>query len=583
MRDRLLVRLFLWRFLEHDLVSPNVDRHTVMSAVGGALAAFSLFVAVLMAWQYQLAAEMPPGITAVFALSDRFLFTSSSMLVMALAAAVQWDALVLDSRDAAVLGPLPLTRGVIVRAKFVATGLLAAGVLALWNLFPTLLRGAMIPSGLGLGMPDAFKLTLAHALVTSAAGLFGFLAVLGLRESLFAVLGAAGFRRVSAVVQTSLIFALTTSLLLLPRVNSVASEWHAQEPVPAKALPPAWFVGLHERLVGGVFDSLPRGRPARYLVRREREATELYRSLWPLYRQLALIAIFAWCFVALVTTTACVWNSRRLPSTMSSIPRDTALTRVGRWFAVHLLARAPVQQAGFFFALQTLSRRVAHRAGMAAAWAIGLALIVVDASGDRSSAASGTIPIAVLMAQPLLLGIVMNGFRRATRLPSELRGSSTFTLAWSGGASAFVSGVKRAGWIAVVAPALFGLAIWHTAILGPRLAALHFGVGFATSAVLMEIIFLRCREVPFVTAAPPTVDVKLRLIGFLVALVSLSSGLAWIERLSFGGATGYVSLVVFLVVLSLATAIVDRVSRSAAVTFDGEEELFPTQRLNLTQ
>jgi heme exporter protein D len=115
------------------------------------------------------------------------------------------------------------------------------------------------------------------------------------------------------------------------------------------------------------------------------------------------------------------------------------------------------------------------------------------------------------------------------------------------------------------------------------LAALHFGVGFAMSAVMMEMIFLRCREVPFVTAAPPTVDVKLRLIGFLVSLVSLSSGLAWIERLSLGGTTGYVSLVVFLVVLSLATALVDRVSRSATVTFDVDEELFSTQRLNLTQ
>ena len=53
MRDRLLVRHFLWRFLEHDLISPNADRHVVLSALGGTLVAVSLFMAVLIAMPYQ--------------------------------------------------------------------------------------------------------------------------------------------------------------------------------------------------------------------------------------------------------------------------------------------------------------------------------------------------------------------------------------------------------------------------------------------------------------------------------------------------------------------------------------------------
>ena len=31
----------------------------------------------------------------------------------------------------------------------------------------------------------------------------------------------------------------------------------------AKALPPLWFVGLHETLAGSVIDTLPRTRPPR--------------------------------------------------------------------------------------------------------------------------------------------------------------------------------------------------------------------------------------------------------------------------------------------------------------------------------
>src|SRR5262249_16205323 len=148
-------------------------------------------------------------------------------------------------------------------------------------------------------------------------------------------------------------------------------------------------------------------------------------------------------------------------------------------------------------------------------------------------------------------GIVMHGFRRATRLPSELRASTTFSLAWSGDAAAFISGVKRAGWIAAVAPALFGLAIWDTMVLGPRVAALHFGLGVAVSSVLMEMMFLRCRAVPLVIADAPAVDVKIRVIRGFVALLLVSPALASIEQRSFG-VTGYVSLVGFLVALSLA-------------------------------
>ena len=52
MRDRLLIRHFLWRFLEHDLISPNADRHVVLSVIAGTLVAVSLFLAVLIAALY---------------------------------------------------------------------------------------------------------------------------------------------------------------------------------------------------------------------------------------------------------------------------------------------------------------------------------------------------------------------------------------------------------------------------------------------------------------------------------------------------------------------------------------------------
>src|SRR5262245_50352698 len=78
-------------------VSPISDRRGVLSAVSGLVIALSLFAAVLLAWPYQLFPAMPPGIASLRSLDDRLLFVAMSMLIMALAAAGQWDALVLDA------------------------------------------------------------------------------------------------------------------------------------------------------------------------------------------------------------------------------------------------------------------------------------------------------------------------------------------------------------------------------------------------------------------------------------------------------------------------------------------------------
>src|SRR5438552_1447519 len=228
MRDRLLICHFLWRFLDHDLISPDADRHVVLSALGGTLVALSLFMAFLIATPYVFDNDMPPRMVSLSSLDDRFLFTSASMLLMALVAVAQWDALALDARDTSALGVLPIPRAVIVRTKFMAVALLAIAAAVAWNLAPTLLRFTSVPSRLGVSLRGTLVLTVAHGVMTIAAGVFGFLVVVGLREVLWAILGQARFRRISAALQAALIVALVTALLLLPGITGVARNWLAQ-------------------------------------------------------------------------------------------------------------------------------------------------------------------------------------------------------------------------------------------------------------------------------------------------------------------------------------------------------------------
>jgi hypothetical protein len=587
MRDRLLVRHFLTRFLEHDLVSPNADRHETLSVVGGTLIAVSLFVSVLTALQYQFDNFMPPGIASVRSVDDRFMFVSASMLVMALLAVALWDALALDARDAAVLGVLPVPRSAIVRAKFIAVALVAAGTDVAWNLAPMLLRMPSLPLKLAVGFTGALRLTMAQAVVTLAAGAFGFLSVLAVRESLAAVLSQERFRSISSAVQAALLVALTSALLLLPAGSSrVAGTWLVRSDLAARSLAPLWFVGLHETMAGSVIDRLPRTKPAIYLVAAERDATRLYRSLWPLYPELGRLAIAALAAATILAVAACAWNSRRLPAPAVRRRRNASRVKAAwTWTVAHLLARSSLQRAGFWFTLQALPRRVTHRAVLASGLAVGLALMVVTvqrlvvAQTDIAS-----MPLAILAAQPLLLACVLTGFRRAVQLPAELRASPTFSLAWSGERRPYISGVKRAGLVALALPTLAGLFAWHSAVLGVRMAVLHFGTGAAFSMLLIELLFLGYERLPLVSGYVPSSDLKSRGPAYIAAVFLASYVLALVERSALAAATFFyvVMLLVALLGINAAVSATDRSREASAPALDLDEEApLPTQRLNL--
>jgi hypothetical protein len=587
MRERLLVRLFLRRFLEHDFISTNGDRREALSMIGGTALAVSLFTSVLIAWNYRLFPLMPPGLTSLRALDERFLFVSASMLIMALLAVAQWDALSLDARDQDVLGILPIPRAVVLRSKFFAVILLATGTDVAWNLAPTIFRVVSLPSKLSIGIKGVLTLVLAQGAVTLLAGVFGFVAVFALREGITALFGQERFRAISSAVQAALLVVLTSALLLLPGTYSnVARTWLAGDALITKALPPFWFVGLHETLAGSVIDSVPRARPQRFLVVPEQRATNLYRSLWPTYRELSRLALMGLAGVMIVTIVAAAWNSRRLPTPAIRRPRQTRISSLAwRWVVAHILAPASLRQAGFWFTLQTLPRRVNHRAVLASSLAVGLSLIVITVRGHvlEVHADVASVPLAVLAAQSLFLASVLTGFRRAAQLPAELRASSTFSLAWNGHTLPYVSGVKRAASVALVLPILAGLFLWHAALLGVRLAVLHFGLGLAFSLLLTEALFFRYRRMPFVSGYVPSSDLKSRGVAYVAGVLCLSFALAWIERLTLGAMSGYVLLVGLLVGLSAGVAACDRMSRSTTMVLDLEEEpSLPTQRFDLT-
>ena len=575
MRDRLLIRHFLQRFLDHDLISPHADRREVLTVTCAMLIVSSLFLAFFLAVKYQFNIFLPPGLTSLVALDDRFLLISISMIVMGLVAVAEWDALSLDARDTAVLGPLPIPRAVIVRTKFVAIVLFAAGFDMALSVGPTLLRAVALPVRLPVTMAGALRLTVAHAVCAMAAGAFGFIAVFGLRETCRALIGPRGFQRISAGLQACLVVFFMTTLLLLPASYSrVALTWLTRGRVPPIAIPPLWFVGLHETLVGAVIDRLPRGVPPRRFATAERNATELYRSLWPLFHRLGFIAVVASVLVLAVTVAACVWNNRRLPTAaIGSRARCRLLKRTLLWTITRGVVRRPAEQAGFFFTVQSLARSALHRITVAASIAVAFSIVVITLGGNDLHRAfnPATTPLSMLALQTLLVGAVLTGFRHVVRVPAEVRANWTFHLAWSGDERPYLAGVKRAAMSVLVAPILLLLFVADVFIFGRGIAVAHAAAGAGVALLMMEVLFVSYRKLPFASGYIRSEDLKSVGPLYFAAMLIGAAVVARLERAALGSALGEVAFLGALAAMTIAVRAVDTSRRRIRIPIELDE------------
>src|SRR4051794_6624919 len=383
MRERLLVRHFLRRLLENDLISPEADRHDVLSVACAALISGSIAVTILIAERYQFSPLQQPGWTTVAALDDRFLFIGISMVVMALVAIAQWDAVSLDARDGAILGALPVPHGMLLRAKLAAIALFTVAFALALNAAPSVIYPVLLTSRLPISLLGVLALIPTHLGVTAASGAFGFLCVVAIREGLRLVAGERLFARLSTVAQGLLLVGLATTLLLLPHASKdVLQRW---PPGMDRVIPPMWFLGLQERLAGDLIDRLPRVYPPadapNYdgIVQYELRQTDKYRSHRAGLDALGIAAVSSLGVAIFAAFGLSLWNGRRLPSAVHARSRPAGLAAKGlQGVGALLFRRHGAARAGYFFTLQTLGRSVPHRTSLVVAAALSLSILVLS-------------------------------------------------------------------------------------------------------------------------------------------------------------------------------------------------------------
>jgi hypothetical protein len=346
-----------------------------------------------------------------------------------------------------------------------------------------------------------------------------------------------------------------------------------------------WYLGVNETLAGHWVAETPVVMPPRMpsIASLNQDNQAARAAYLPLLPEFAAQARRAWVSLPLVMAfalTMFLWTNRRLPDQSAGVPAPSRIRTSVRRMVERYTHTDPEAEAGFFFALQTLSRSTAHRTILAIAAAAGLthALMVLAQSDTHSVHLTplGVFGIAIMLLLLLVAGVVY-----AVGVPAELAANWTIQMSWLGDERRYLAGVKRAAMLLVAVLLVLMLPL-HIALLGMAVAIVHSLLGLLLAAVALDALFLPYRKLPFACSYVPIENPKIVWPAGFVGLLLVTYGFAIVERWALHAATRTITLGVVLGAFALLIKAIDRARRRERrpVRFN-DRPAFATQRLGL--
>ena len=395
-----LARAFFVRFFESEITTGTDDLKQFFFWLLAALAIPGLFIPWIMAFEWQLLALIEgPEMVRIASRAEKTFYLGFSMIAAGMLAAVAWSSLLPDRRDTLILGALPVRPRVVVQAKLLAlaayVGLVVAGMHAAGSIFWGSILGDKV------SLLFSVRGVAAHFIASSAASMSVVLAVAATQGLTLSLVGPALFRRMSTVLQVVVVGSMVLGLAALPTMNTAIVQTLSGGPRSQPwilSLPPVWFLGLYEWLLG---------------------------TSDPLLLELARRAVLTIAVTTLATLVSYPLAYQRLMASMvemGSEPRNR-IARVLHAILVQSAGRRPGAQAAAAFFTATIARVDRHRfvlaisVGLAIAWGLpGLRAFVPSA---RPAPELLALPMAIMM-------FLTAGLRVAASLPSDVRAAWLF-------------------------------------------------------------------------------------------------------------------------------------------------------------
>jgi hypothetical protein len=475
---RELTLLFAAHFWENDLVSVSGDVRGTLVGFFAVLAAPGWILPLLecLTFSQKTFVDLPLYQRDWIALPHRAIYLALSMTVLGIVTVLEWDTLLLDQRDYAVLRPLPVRLTTVLAAKVSALAFFWVVMTVVINAISAIVFPVAVLESGSLGA--LVWMIRVHVVAILAGNAFIFLAMMAVQGVLMSVMGWRWFRRVSPYVQLLLV-----ALLLLMFFSSVEAGtlMEAAKPLSGvlRLLPPMWFLGLYQYDLG-------------------------WHQL--VFRHLTGLAQYSLGAVGFIAAVSYALSYRRSISgslddlEVGRAGRPGRLTRALTFLLDRVLLRSPSERAAFHFIRQTTLRSRSHRVLVAAYAGVGLGLVfqsltAATAAGNRSW---WQHPQGALLPVPLVLSLfLLLGLRYAFTVPAELRANWLFQLAATSDPREYRAGIRKAVMLIGILPLFSLLLPLHVILWGWYLGCLHSLYGFAVACLVMDVLLAGFDALPF--------------------------------------------------------------------------------------
>jgi hypothetical protein len=480
-----LLRHFFFRQFINDLIASDQVRIMVILALGIVAGAGPMIVRLYMPKYGYLRSLPTPHLYLAAVHADRLFFVSLSMIVAGLITSLIWQSLFPTRRDYLILRPLPLRLINVFAARFNTSLVIVFIVVADLNI-PASLLFPMLASGRWQSPSFGVKYVLSHAVVTIAAGMFTFFAMVAIQGACLNLLPARRFDQISVLLQALFFTAFAASI---PYAFDMPNWYKFLDAKPHWLLlfPPAWFWGLYERLLG----------------------TQDLFFLQLAHRSiLGLEAAIGLSLITYLVTYRRHAAGALEQSSKTPHARPRRILQAASWL-LGCFAGTTYQHAVIAFSIQTLTRSRRHRlilgicAGISLVLALHSAAPIVIAHFRLSQPWSLWQQESILV-MPLIVGtLAVSALCYVFQIPAELPANWVFRMAERSEGSNMLESVERLLYLLGLVPTVLLTLPFEIFALGWTVAAAHCALSAALLLLFIELRLREWRKIPFTCSYIP--------------------------------------------------------------------------------